>query len=520
MKLILNNKYLKTGVLASAIIVCSMPLFVKLGTAPIYMWDEATYANNALDMYLANDAIVVRMEGQPDLYNTKPPFVLWMQTISLHLFGWNEWAIRLPSAVFALLTMCLLLWFSMVVLENALIGIMAMFTLASANGFIAVHVARSGDPDATLVWWTTLYTLVFLKFLLKPGNPKSHFLLIALGLSGAFLTKGIAGWFLLPLMVITALLHGNFWKLLRLKETYIAGLAVLFVAAGYYLLREKMAPGYWTVVYHSEILRFNNAVMSWHVQPYYFYLLNMIQGRFTPFFYVLPFTLLAFWMERDSIIRQCLIYLWILSLGYMLLISYPADKLEWYDAPMYPQLSLLIAIFCNSLIRTVTEVRMNNKLNRLVLRGFLATSLFLLFAVPYQQMVQRVLEEDDITYAWDHSQLDEFRITGAFMKFLKEKNPNLKEYTILKSPPADPEHYDQFLFYKRTYELKDQYVINLKNHPKDLQRGEKVLICEKPLMDSVQRYWSTTPLQAWKDCRLDSIEGVINNALDEPANIQ
>lgn len=504
MKLILNNIYFKIGALAAAVIICAIPLFMKLGAPPIFMWDEATYANNALDMYLSNDAVVVRMEGQPDLYNTKPPFVLWMQTISLHLFGWSELAIRLPSAIFATLTLCLLMWFALVVLESVLVAVIAMFTLAGTNGFVAIHVARSGDLDAILVWWTTFYTLIFLKYLLKPGKPGLHFFLIALGLSGAFLTKGIAGWFFLPLMVIASLLHGSFLKLLRQKEVYLAGATVLAVAAGYYLLREYRAPGYWAVVYHSEILRFNNAVMSWHVQPFNFYLLNMLHGKFTPFIFLLPFTLPVLLPERHRLIRLCLLYLWIFCLGFFLLISYPADKLEWYDAPMYPLLSLIIGIFCMSTGRLTGRIPFF-KTNPLFARSLLVILSVLFFSFPYFNVLKRVMQNDNITYAWDPTQLDEFRITGAFMKFLKENNPALKAYTILKSPPADPEHEDQIKFYKRTYEWKDQFVIGMKSHAKDLRPGELVLICEKPMIDSVQLYWSTTSIQTWKGCRLDSI---------------
>lgn len=519
MKLILNGIYFKIGVLAAATVICALPLFVKIGAPPIYMWDEATYANNALDMYLSNDPVVVRMEGQPDLYNTKPPFVLWMQTISLHLFGWNELAIRMPSAIFATLTLCLLMWFGVVVLESVLVAVVAMFTLAGTNGFVAIHVSRSGDLDATLVWWITLYTLIFLKFLLKPGKPGLHFFLIAVGLSGAFLTKGIAGWFFLPWMVAVSLLHGSFLKLLRQKEVYWAGTSVLAVAAGYYLLRENMAPGYWSVVYHSEILRFNNSVMSWHVQPFSFYFQNMLQERFTPFIFLLPFTLLVFLLDRDRAIRHCLLYLWILCLGFFLLISYPADKLEWYDAPLYPLLSLIIAIFCRSMSRLAIQIPFL-KTNQMLTGSLIALLLLVFFAFPYRNVMKRVMQDDNITYPWDHTQLDEFRITGAFMKFLKENNPELKAYTILKSPPANPEHEDQLKFYKRIYEEKDQFDIILKNQVQDLKPGELVLTCEKPMMDSIQVHWTTASVQTWKGCRLDSIETSKSKSYPSSPDIQ
>lgn len=501
MKLLLNNSYFKGTLLVITIILCCIPLFAKLGVAPIYMWDEATYANNALDMYLTHDPVVVRMEGQPDLYNTKPPFVLWMETISLHLFGWNEFAIRLPSAVFALLTILVLLWFSLAVFDSVLIAMVAMLTLVSANGYVTIHVTRSGDLDATLVFWITLYLLVFLKYLLKPGRPGLHFFLMAVGITGAFYTKGIAGWLPVPLLVIVSIADGSFFNLLRQKAVYMAAAIVLLLSGSYYLLRETMSPGYWSVVYASELMRFNNTVMSWHVQPFSFYFFNMLHGSFTPFLYLLPFSLIMFLFEKEKILIRCLLYLWILSLGYFLLISYPADKLEWYDAPLYPLMSLIVAIFIYSVIKKLGtlpyfQVQESFKNSIVVL------VLFAALLIPYSRMVNKIFTTDDITYAWDRSQSDEFRITGAFMKFLNENHPEISRYTILKSPPKDPEHYDQLKFYQRTYQHLDHYSIVLKNNPTELEPGEIVMTCEPMLREALRTNWTGKVIQSWKGCDL------------------
>lgn len=480
---------------------CCFPLFAKLGAAPIYMWDEATYANNALDMFITQDPIVVRMEGKPDLYNTKPPFVLWMQTISLHLFGWNEFAIRLPSAFFGALTVLLLCWFSLVVLNSAFTGIVAMFTLVSSGGFVAVHVTRSGDPDATLVFWITFYVLIFIKYLLKPERPGLHFFLIAAGLIFAFLSKGIAGWFFLPLLVLIAIIHGSFLKLLKQKEIYYAAIAVLVISCGYYFLREWMAPGYWAVVYSSELMRFNNTVMSWHVQPFDFYFQNMLHGRFKPLLFLLPFSLIVFLIQEEKKIQRCLLFLWVITAGYFLLISYPADKLEWYDAPLYPFLALIIGILANGILSSIKRFPFIQSHH--FIKNLVPFILFLAFsAIPYYHMLKNILSTDEITYSWDPARTDEFRITGAFMKHLKEHFPELNSYTILTSPPADEEHSDQLKFYQRTYQLQDHFSIDIKNNTQSLQPGEKVLACEKQFQDALETTWTFDQLEAWKGCRL------------------
>ncbi|MEO6168255.1 MAG: glycosyltransferase family 39 protein [Chitinophagales bacterium] len=519
MKPITHSSLFHLVLLAVLVIVCCLPLFAKLGAPPIYMWDEATYANNALDMYLSHDPIVVRMEGQPDLYNTKPPFVIWMQIISLHLFGWNEFAVRFPSALFGTLTILLLLWFSLVVLKSTFIAIAAMFTLVCTNGFVTIHVTRSGDLDATLVFWITFYVLFFIKYLLKPERPGLHFFLIAFGLIGAFLTKGIAGWFFLPLLVLIAIIHGFFLTLLRQKEVYFAAVAVLVISCGYYFLRESMAPGYWAVVYSSELMRFNNTVMSWHVQPFGFYFLNMLHGRFTPFLFLIPFSLLVFFFREEKIIHRCLLFLWVLTAGYFLLISYPADKLEWYDAPLYPFLALMIAILANTIVNIIQTFDFihSHPLSKNIAACFV---LLALLASPYYRMLKSVVANDQITYAWDPAQLDEFRITGAFMRHLKENFPELHYYTILKSPPADEEHFDQLKFYQRTYQLQYHFLIDIKNDAGEIQPGEKVITCENQLQSTLETAWSFEILEAWKGCKLYLIKDERKPAEISSPNIQ
>jgi 4-amino-4-deoxy-L-arabinose transferase-like glycosyltransferase len=64
---------------------------------PISLFDEALYANNALEMSHTNNFFVLTLDYKPDLYNTKPPLAIWLMAASIKLFGANEWAIRFPS---------------------------------------------------------------------------------------------------------------------------------------------------------------------------------------------------------------------------------------------------------------------------------------------------------------------------------------------------------------------------------------------------------------------------------------
>jgi 4-amino-4-deoxy-L-arabinose transferase-like glycosyltransferase len=129
------NKYLekifKYLILAALIY---MPVFGHLNTLPIRIWDEARLAINAYEMLKNRDNIVVHFEGNPDIWNTKPPLLIWVQVLFMKILGVNELSVRLPFAVAALFTCIALLAFSVKYIKNFWFGFIAVFVLQQSSG--------------------------------------------------------------------------------------------------------------------------------------------------------------------------------------------------------------------------------------------------------------------------------------------------------------------------------------------------------------------------------------------------
>ncbi|MGB1103999.1 MAG: ArnT family glycosyltransferase [Crocinitomicaceae bacterium] len=62
-------------------------------------WDESIFAVNTFEMMENRQYFPSFYDGQPDLYNTKPPLLNWLQIIASHIFGYNELSMRLPWAI-------------------------------------------------------------------------------------------------------------------------------------------------------------------------------------------------------------------------------------------------------------------------------------------------------------------------------------------------------------------------------------------------------------------------------------
>src|SRR4030095_16000716 len=250
--------------------------------------------------------------------------------------------------------------------------------------------------------------------------------------------------------------------------------------------------------------------MSWHVQPFNFYLKNLIHSRFTPFIYVLPFTIAVFFISQDKLIRHAFMYIFIVAAGYLLLISYPSDKLEWYDAPLFPLFALMIGTCFATLVEKIQNLHFSQA-NPTIKKILPQVLLVLAFVVPYITTVKRVAGSDNITYPWAPAQIDEFRIEGAYIRVLKDKFPQLKHYTILKSPPHDPEHYDQIKFYQRSYGLQYHFSIQIKNSCKYLKTGDTVMVCEKIQTDSLEAAFSFRSIDSWNSCKVYALTDTVSN---------
>src|ERR1700683_5179164 len=71
-----------------------------LGRPALWEPDEGRYAEIAREMVLSGDYVTPRDDFE--LYFEKPPLVYWAEAASIKVFGVNEFAVRLPAALFSL----------------------------------------------------------------------------------------------------------------------------------------------------------------------------------------------------------------------------------------------------------------------------------------------------------------------------------------------------------------------------------------------------------------------------------
>jgi 4-amino-4-deoxy-L-arabinose transferase-like glycosyltransferase len=362
-----------------------LPLLMHLDTLPLRMWDESRQAIAAYEMVHNGDWLVPHFNGQPDLWSTKPPLLIWLQALLFGLLGPGELGLRLPSALAAVVTCWLLVRMASRSIGSPWMGLMAAIILITSGGYLHWHVARSGDYDALLVLFMTASGWWLLRWCEK-GEPRSVIWMFAFLMLGA-LTKGVQALLFAPGLVAFLLLERKLLALLRTRAAWLGILLFLVPVIGYYLARERLNPGYLSAVWANELGGRYSEALEGHRHAWYFYLRMLVQHHFTPWWLLVPGGVLLGLSHRDARLRRFTAFLTCVSAGYLLVISSAGTKLEWYSAPALPLLALLASIPLHVVLQLMHAEPMSTSVLRW--RALPVAAAIALFAEPYRCLISR-----------------------------------------------------------------------------------------------------------------------------------
>lgn len=88
----------------SIIVVLGALLFISgIGSVRLFDWDEINFAESAREMLVTGDWFNVQINFNS--FWEKPPLFIWMQALSMKVFGVNEFAARFPNAIMGIITL-------------------------------------------------------------------------------------------------------------------------------------------------------------------------------------------------------------------------------------------------------------------------------------------------------------------------------------------------------------------------------------------------------------------------------
>jgi len=201
-------------------------LFIPfLGGVHLFDWDEINFAESAREMILTGDYLTVRIDFEA--FYQKPPLFIWMQVLSMKIFGINEFAARFPNVICAMFTLVVLFRTGRRIYDS---GFAWFWVLSYTGSILPFLYFKSGiiDPWFNLFIFAALLNLI--RFLDAERGEKrwQNLVLSAVLLGLANLTKGPVSILLFGLTV------AGFWALnkFRLKILWSEILVFLLVLTG------------------------------------------------------------------------------------------------------------------------------------------------------------------------------------------------------------------------------------------------------------------------------------------------
>lgn len=292
------------GVFALAVVWIA--LFFELGTLPLLQPDEGRNAEVAREMEESGAWLTPTYDGI--VYLDKPAFYFKATAVSMALFGENETAARLPSALFGLGALALAFAFCRRV-HGSRCAVLAVIVIATMPLFVVF--SRTIIFDMTLAFFVC--GAIFCGYLAEECEGRSQcwwYLLGALAAGLATLVKGPVG-FLVPGLVLFVFnrIEGRrgVWRrffappnlLVFFGATlpWFVGLSLQHPDFPYYGLVEESFHRFTTKQFHRT-------------QPFYFYAL-IVLGLFLPWSFMLPEAGVAAWRKRSRLTsadRLCVVW--------------------------------------------------------------------------------------------------------------------------------------------------------------------------------------------------------------------
>jgi 4-amino-4-deoxy-L-arabinose transferase-like glycosyltransferase len=310
-----------------------------LGAYPLFTPDEGRYSEVAREMVASGDYITPRVNGVAFL--DKPILYYWLQAMSIHLFGINEWALRLFPVLFGILG-CAVTYICGRQLFDRRTGLLSAIILGlTPLYFVGTHYANLDLEVAVLISCTLLF---FITAIQGQTSSRPYFLFLSyLFAALAFLSKGLIG-IAFPAMIAGAwILTLSRWKLLA--DIHLAkGLALFAVIVfPWYALVQIANPEFLHYFFVTQqVTRFLSAGEFNNPSPVWFYLPIVLLG-FLPWtsflLQALKNHIRNIWQAKQSHQTELFLMLW-LSIVFIFF-SIPHSKVITYILPVYPALALL-----------------------------------------------------------------------------------------------------------------------------------------------------------------------------------
>ncbi len=273
-------------------------LFIPfLGMVHLFDWDEINFAESAREMLVTHKYSYLQIDFQP--FYEKPPFFIWVQALSMSVFGVNEFAARLPNAIIGIITLVFVFSIGRKLINEKFGWI---WVLCYIGSFLPHFYFKTGliDPLFNLFTFAGIYQFVLLTNIenLKPARPcparmnlsgwhadgrAKNFRIVMLAgifIGLAILTKGPVA------LLVTVFCLFFYWITFRFKPVipfrylFVFLVSAFIVSCAWFGLNTiKNGPNFLFAFIERQVELFKNPDAG-HGGPFYFHFIVLFFGCF------------------------------------------------------------------------------------------------------------------------------------------------------------------------------------------------------------------------------------------------
>ena len=329
-----------TNIYIFYIVLCIIIYILGSLFIPLMEIDSVQYANISREMLQNKSFLQIFDQGKD--YLDKPPLLFWLSSLSMYLFGLNDFAFRLPSILMAILAIYSTYKFTLLYYSNEIAALAALVLASTQAMFLITHDVRT---DTMLMAWVILAIWQFAIWLKnrKWGSLIIAFTAVAFGM----MTKGPIA-LMVPIFSFAPhlIMHRNFKMLFRWE--YLLGIGIIIILLipmdiGLYqqfdlhpekVMYEKTGTSGLRFFYWTQSFGRITGESVWHENDDFFFLFQNLLWGFLPWTLFLIFGLIS---ECTKIIRTKFTLNkneeWIVLPGF--LITYTALGISNYQLPHY-----------------------------------------------------------------------------------------------------------------------------------------------------------------------------------------
>lgn len=330
------HQSIRTGMLL-VIFAYILIYLLPLGIRPLSTPDETRYGE------IPHEMIVTGHWADPHLvglrYFEKPPLGYWLNAISLKIFGENNFAVRLPTALAAGLSA----WFVWLLLVR--LGFPQSTSLTAAAIYLSMtEVLLVGTIAVLDTPFSMFLTGGMVLFYLAANDPLRRRERLYLLLSGiffglAFLTKGFLAIVLPGLILLAYALLQKRYSLIK-KSLLVAGVGIVTILPWAIIIAMRESDFWRYFIVEEHIRRFLEPNAQ-HPEPFYFFIMYLPAMAF-PWLAFLPAAIAGLRQrtENSDLLRYLLLW-FILPFVFF---SISRGKLTTYILPVFAPLTVYLTI--------------------------------------------------------------------------------------------------------------------------------------------------------------------------------